>query len=229
MNEEEITHHTLPNQSPENLQEGDLASASDEVPSGVLDVSGDPLADDGGERCAAEEDPNAEAAALPEEGADLQAAQNRQLPSASLPASDSDPRTSPSTDEGDELARLRSELTQLKEELAARELRNQRLREDYIEFSTLYPEADPDTLPDRVWEQVKRGVPLAAAYALEEKKQAVAKDQARAINNANQARTAGIVRSDETEYFSVDDVRVMSQAEVHKNYSKILQSMKKWK
>ena len=54
--------------------------------------------------------------------------------------------------------------------------------------------------------------------------------QARQVANAN--ATPGSLSSpdmEEGDFFTREDVKKMSQAEVHKNWDKILKSQKKWK
>ena len=70
---------------------------------------------------------------------------------------------------------------------------------------------------------------MAAAYALYEKKMAIASANAQLINQKNSSSSTGAIgRESENEFFSPEEVRLMSREEVRKNYSKIIDSMKKW-
>ena len=93
----------------------------------------------------------------------------------------------------------------------------------------LFPDVPVEELPDEVWESVRAGAPLAAAYALYEKKKYAEAKRIAAINAKNASRSPGAAGTDTaSEYFTPDEVRRMSRAEVHANYSKIKESMKKW-
>ena len=71
-------------------------------------------------------------------------------------------------------------------------------------------------------------IPLAAAFALEERKKLLLKERAEAVNAENRQRSSGSVTGTENVYFSPAEVRAMSQAEVRRNYNLIIESMKSW-
>lgn len=86
--------------------------------------------------------------------------------------------------------------------------RSQRVSSDIQEFSTAFPEVfkqaenDPEVIPQSVWEDVRKGLSLTAAYAryaVESANNAVktAQDQANAaaLNQKNSARSAGSMQS----------------------------------
>lgn len=130
-----------------------------------------------------------------------------------------------------ELEQLRSELKELREELAARNARMEqdaRVEHEYAEFCELFPNLSIRELPDEVWQDVKNGTSLAAAYALAEKKRAVALGRASSSNVHNRARSAGAVRNAQNDEFSPSEVRAMTSAEVRANLPKIMRSMQKW-
>lgn len=128
-----------------------------------------------------------------------------------------------------ELELLRRELTQLRAKVDGQARAMQRIGFEYEEFCDLYPEKSPDELPDEVWDLVQRGIPLSAAYALTERKRLRKEEKARAINEENRRRSSGALESGTPGYFSPDEVRAMSQAEVRANYQNILLSMQKWR
>lgn len=83
-------------------------------------------------------------------------------------------------------------------------------------------------LPDKVWEDVQNGIPMAAAFALAERKRMILEAEAERTNRENKkVAPEGLYGSEEI-YFSPAEVRSMTQAEVKKNYEKIIQSMEKW-
>ena len=132
------------------------------------------------------------------------------------------------TEEGnpsDELSLLREENKRLREELEA----NKRLGEQLSEFSRLFPEQDISNIPQEVWADVQKGSSLAASFALFERRREVERNRAKEINQLNAYRSSGhIDNRTVSEYFSPDEVRAMSQSEVRANYSRIIESMKKW-
>lgn len=124
----------------------------------------------------------------------------------------------------DEILNLREELTRL-EELREKSMK---MLQEFDEFVSLFPEQRIENLPDEVWNEAKRGASLAAAYALYEKRREAKERLASQINAKNAALSAGKAGDAANEYFSYEQVKGMSQAEVRKNYSKIRESMKKW-
>ena len=100
---------------------------------------------------------------------------------------------------------------------------------DYNEFFGLYPDIDIKSIPDSVWESVNSGVPLAAAYALCERKKEVERQTAERINERNRTMSSGQIGSVSPQtYLSPAEVRAMSASEVRANFSLITESMKHW-
>ncbi len=131
--------------------------------------------------------------------------------------------------EVDPVGELRAEVERLRHELEAARTQNEKTVAEVGEFHSLFPECSLSAVPDSVWDQVKSGIPLAASYALYEKKREAAAKRAEAINLQNAQRSAGVAGRDAaSEYFSPDEVRAMSPSEVRRNYSKILESMQSW-
>lgn len=138
----------------------------------------------------------------------------------------SDPETQES-----ELEQLRSELKQLREELALRDARmhqEERITREYAEFCDLYPEISISSLSQEIWQTVESGTPLAAAFALAERKREISLKRANESNTTNRARSAGAVNNAQSIEFSPAEVRAMSSAEVRANLPKIMRSMQKW-
>ena len=101
---------------------------------------------------------------------------------------------------------------------------------EYDEFKRLFPGVSIKDLPETVRESVNSGVPLAAAYALFEKRRAAELADAENVNLRNSELSAGSVKeavSNEI-YYSPREVREMSPDEVHENFSAILKSMDHW-
>jgi hypothetical protein len=124
---------------------------------------------------------------------------------------------------------LKSEIDRLRAELEESHALNQKITDDISEFHRLFPSIELDSIPDEVRDGVRSGVPLAASYALYEKRLAAERERIEAINRRNAQRSSGAAgKNTQKEYFSPEEVRAMSQSEVRENYKKIIDSMKKW-
>lgn len=124
---------------------------------------------------------------------------------------------------------LEGEIASLEGELERKRAETDKAAREYAEFRALYPDADTEALPEEVLASVEAGIPVAAAYALYEKRMQKRSADIAAHNKSTREVSFGSVgRSPESDYFTPDEVRAMSQGEVRANYSKILQSMKNW-
>lgn len=133
------------------------------------------------------------------------------------------------TDTALEISKLREKIRELNERLSAQAEESRRISEQLGEFYDVFPNADLKTLPDSVWDSVRAGNSLAASYALYRQRVYQRELAAKAVNERNLGSSSGRVGTDSSkEYFSPDEVRCMSRTEVRANYSKIIESMKKW-
>jgi hypothetical protein len=108
-------------------------------------------------------------------------------------------------------------------------IREERISNEYAEFKALFPDASVSELPDSVRISVKNGVPLAAAYALYERRKAMSASAASKVNEKNSELSFAVKSGKISEtYFSPNEVRQMSASEVKANYSKIIDSMSHW-
>ena len=127
------------------------------------------------------------------------------------------------------IAALKEEIESLKAAIRQRDEQQERLTRELGEFSELFPETPPSAIPEEIWEEVRRGIPLAAAFALREKKEQMRNARIGEINKRNSLCSAGMAGVGTSgEYFTPDEVRAMSRGEVKANYEKIIASMKKW-
>lgn len=132
---------------------------------------------------------------------------------------------SDTVDNGNEIDALREENRRLRAELNA----SKRLEEELAEFADIFPEQDIRAIPDEVWLEMRRGSSLSAAFALFERKRINREARASEVNLINAHRSSGRAGSDTpNEFFSPEEVRSMSQGEVRANYTRIIESMKKW-
>lgn len=127
---------------------------------------------------------------------------------------------------------LKEEIVSLKTKLSELEALKEaqaRLFDELSAFRDLFPEVELNVIPESVWDEVRKGSSLTASYALYEKRMEAERARIALINASNASKSPGVAgRNTANEYFSPDEVRKMSRTEVHANYSKIKESMKKW-
>lgn len=127
---------------------------------------------------------------------------------------------------------LKEEIATLKAQIAEFEAINEsqtKILAELGEFTELFPDTPVSSIPDSVWDSVRAGAPLLASYALYEKRLISEKARIERINAENASRSPGMAGQNTAgEYFTPDEVRKMTPSEVHANYSKIKESMKKW-
>ena len=151
-------------------------------------------------------------------------------PANSPQSSDPAPQALDSNQTADsELECIRRELSLLRAQLDEQGRAMQKIGMEYAEFCDLYPNQSPEDIPDEVWENVRRGIPLSAAYALAERRRLRTQEKAQSLNEENKRRSSGSVEGNSNNYFSADEVRAMTQSEVRANYQKIMLSMPKWR
>ncbi len=132
-------------------------------------------------------------------------------------------------DSAHELETLRQEVEQLRAALAQKEQEQQNALREIGEFHRLFPDISIENVPEGVWDSVEQGIPLSAAYALYEKKRHMSEARAEEVNRRNASLSAGKAgKHTAGEYFSPQEVRAMSQRQVHNNYRAIMESMKHW-
>ena len=133
------------------------------------------------------------------------------------------------TEAADEKEALKNEIAELKKILDAKEKEQEQILRELGDFDRLFPGASISSVPDTVWKSVETGIPLCAAYALYERERSIMQNHADEINARNSSLAAGKAgKGSSEEYFSPDEVKRMSQKEVHKHFSKIKNSMKYW-
>ena len=138
----------------------------------------------------------------------------------------SEEATALAEEEGGERAELLAEVERLRGEVARLGELQARSRSELDEFCLLFPSVPRSSVPSEVREAVDSGVPLAAAYALFEKREA---HRAASGKKSAEGSWRGMNEGASGEYYSPAEVRGMSQKEVHKNYKKIMESMKHWR
>lgn len=129
----------------------------------------------------------------------------------------------------EELKELRRKNEELEREILQRKALGERLEREISEFSDIFPETALSEVPDDVWSEVKRGLPLSAAYARHERKRTIGERKITEANTAARDLSSGPIKNGGGDYYyTPDEVRKMSAAEVKKNYSHIINSMKHW-
>lgn len=126
-------------------------------------------------------------------------------------------------------AELRAEIVKLRAELEGIGSKRSKFISEIKEFASIFGADSVSKIPDEVWESTSSGVPLAAAYALYEKREALRAQMAERVNKKNASMSAGAIKNaTNPEFFSPAEVKVMSAKEVKRNYNRIIESMKKW-
>lgn len=135
-------------------------------------------------------------------------------------------------EELDELLLLKSEIDSLRQELRARDEReqaNSRMLNELTEFSEYFPDVDIHNIPNEVWEQVKNGTSISAAFALNLKKMELERKKVSDFNDKNRRMSAGSLLGGEGEkYYSPAEVKRMTPAQVKSHYDDIIESMRHW-
>ena len=132
----------------------------------------------------------------------------------------------------DTIALLQNTIVSLKDKISELELARdsqEKMLGQLSDFAELFPSVEIKSIPESVWDSVRSGTSLAAAYALYEKRVAAENMRIEKINSLNSLKSAGAAgKNTASEFFTPDDVRKMSPAEVRANFSKIKKSMTKW-
>lgn len=139
------------------------------------------------------------------------------------------PEELPEESEQDERSTLLSELEALRSRLATAERTAREISAGWREFTELYPDADMSSLPDSFNSAIERGIPPAAAYALELRRKEVRLARIKAADQRARELSAGKLDPADDTLYSPDEVRAMPPAEVRKNIEKIRRSMKSWR
>lgn len=113
--------------------------------------------------------------------------------------------------------------------------------QELVEFAKAFPHwaKEPESVPPEIWQAYDRGIPLMEAareYRLRQLEEENAKlKQGLQVNTANAenaAKSTGSVTGQgqpETGFYTKEQVERMSQAEIDRNLTKIMESMKHWK
>lgn len=147
---------------------------------------------------------------------------------AEKPQEPSDPPMPPEQNFQEEISALRADVARLQAELQAQATAFDRMSRECAEFTQLYPDQSISSVPGDVWESVRNGVPLAAAFALYQVKADRKAQLAEQVNSRNRLTSSGGVSGDGDPFLSPAEVRRMKPAQVRENYSKIIESMKLW-
>ncbi len=124
---------------------------------------------------------------------------------------------------------LHAELEDLRIKLEKAERVAREITEGWREFTELYPDADISTLPDSFNAALERGIPPAAAYALELRRREVEQLKIARADRKAREQSFGKIETAEDSLYSPAEVRAMKPAEVRKNIDKIRRSMKSWR
>lgn len=111
------------------------------------------------------------------------------------------------------------------EKRRARDMR--RFDEQLAAFTGAFPGVRAEDIPEKVWQDVADGIPLAYAYAYERMTAGKTSDD---INAENEARSLPVSpgRAEQTS-FTESEVEKMTPAAVKSNFARIIDSMRKWR
>lgn len=123
----------------------------------------------------------------------------------------------------------RAEIEDLRARLERAERTAREITAGWREFTELYPDADISSLPDSFSAALERGIPPAAAYALELRRRDVARSRMAEADRKARELSSGRINEAEDSLYSPAEVRAMKPAEVRKNIEKIRRSMKSWR
>ena len=123
---------------------------------------------------------------------------------------------------------LLARISELENELSSQKKTSEKRKAELSELAAVFPEVDPDALPDEVVRQNEAGIPLAAAYALYERVKKNELETAQAKNRENSISLNPALGFREEVYFSAEEVKKMSPRQVRENFSGIKRSMKHW-
>lgn len=132
----------------------------------------------------------------------------------------------------DELLTLKAEIDALKQELQLRDEREKasaRMLSELSEFGDYFPEVDIYSIPEEIWNQVKNGASLSASYALNLRKIEIERKRVNDLNEKNRRMSTGAIAFGEGEkYYSPNEVKKMTPAQVKSHYDEIVESMRHW-
>ena len=131
--------------------------------------------------------------------------------------------------EAEESIDLNAELDSLRRRLEVAERTAREISAGWREFTELYPDADISSLPDSFNADIERGIPPAAAYALEMRRREVRRARIEAADRRAREMSSGRISTTDDSLYSPDEVRAMPPSEVRKNMEKIRRSMKSWR
>lgn len=123
---------------------------------------------------------------------------------------------------------LHAEIEGLRAKLENAERAAREITAGWREFTELYPDADISSLPDSFNAALERGIPPAAAYALELRRREVTDRRIAEADRKARSLSSGRINEAEDSLYSPAEVRAMKPAEVRKNIEKIRRSMKSW-
>ncbi len=132
------------------------------------------------------------------------------------------------TAEAEQAPDLSAELEDMRIRLESAERRACEIAAGWREFTELFPDADINSLPDSFNAALERGIPPAAAYALELRRREVMRDRIEAADRKARELSAGRINAADDTLYSPEEVRAMKPSEVKENYEKIRRSMKSW-
>jgi len=104
------------------------------------------------------------------------------------------------------------------------------LTEEIKLFRSLFPDVAAEDIPESVWADMEKGIPLCYAYAFAVLNGGRQQEYAKGINDRNlKDAPPPVGESTEEGEISMEEVEAMSPKAVKNNFGRILRSIGKWK
>ena len=104
------------------------------------------------------------------------------------------------------------------------------LSEDVKQFRRLFPDVAAEDIPENVWADMEKGIPLVYAYAFYTLTDGKTNTYADGVNARNtEASPPPVGESADEGELSMEEVEAMSPKAVKRNFARVLRSIGKWK
>ncbi len=106
----------------------------------------------------------------------------------------------------------------------------EKLNAEIKRFRALFPEVGAEDIPDAVWEDMQKGIPLPYSYALYLVTEGNGNAYANGVNERNGSAALPPVNNEEGDgELTMEEVEAMSPDAVKRSFPQILRSLGKWK
>jgi hypothetical protein len=107
-----------------------------------------------------------------------------------------------------------------------------RRQQQYADFLEAFPDVKPDTIPEQVWQMFNQGTSLVDAYTRWDYNNLKTQVKANETNQKNQSASTGTVTGqgspEHGEFFTIEQLKTMSEADMIRHYDKAIKSYEHW-